>query len=285
MFHGYFDTLDPNELVNEQTGYYTRIDDLQTVGRAVTVVAESGYFGEQGQTIDVRTHRTAHSRTPDQSATTMARLGFVLPPEGQTGVFCIERAGRSGAGPKLIELFRHALMPVFRTYSWSVETVIESAAWMAASELEEVRAVVYTVPTDIARGVLPEGRPLGRVEQALMPEKGNKFLPHALWDALRNGSIKAGEFLSFDGRDVDETTVVVSKNGHRKRFNIEREKTPAVRTVLSEQRDQPITDIEFVRRCQDEARDYFQEMRLTWQEQWRDGGWTTQALQVTIPAR
>jgi hypothetical protein len=287
LFHGFFNDLDPDLLRDEVSGKYVRIDDIIVTGRTVVLVAESGHFGERGQTIDVRTHQTAYSHTADESPTAMTRLGFTVAPGATTGLFCVERAGRATAAPTLIAMFRHALIAKFNTFSWPTETIVQTDAWMQASELEEVRAVVdavaYAVPTDIANGVGAKRKFVGRVEHTLLPPKGSKRLPKWLWDMIRTGNIHASEFLGFDGQDIDETTVVATKDGQHKRFNIQKQKTPAIRVVLTGQGEEPMTDIDFLRRCQDEAREFYDGMGLTWQETWRDGQWTPEALAATLP--
>jgi len=275
--------VDPDEMVDYQRGKYLTITDVTVAGRSVVVEAESGYFGDPGKTIDVATHEVAHERTRDQSATIMTRLMLMVPPGGTTGVFVIERQGLIGAGPRIISAFKRALVSRFSTYSFDTETVLESAAWVEGAELLAIKAVAYGVPVDIGDGVAAEARPIGRLEQVLEPERGRDFLPNGLFRALRDRKIRASDFMGFRGDvEVDETFVTLSRDGRKKTFNLEQERVPAIRILVTDEGEQALTRTPFLRRCQSEVRDYFEGMELSWDESWRDSQWTKEAMSVPL---
>jgi hypothetical protein len=282
-FRAWADKVNPNEMVDHQRGRYLTITNVVPHGRSVVVEAESGYFGDPGKTIDVDTHQVAHERTSGQSATIMTRLMLMVPPGSTTGVFVIERQGLIGAGRRIITAFTRALMTRFPTYSFDSDTVLESAAWADGAELLSIKAVAYQVPVDIGDGIAPEARPLGRLEQVLEPERGRDFLPNALYRKLRDRSLQSSDFMGFQGNiEVDETFVTVTRGGRRKTFNLEQEKVPAIRILITDEGEQALTLTPFLRRCQDEVQDYFEGMELSWDEAWRDGQWSAEAMSVPL---
>ncbi|MCS6529734.1 hypothetical protein [Curtobacterium flaccumfaciens] len=284
LFYGLYVDLDKDILRDEQRGRYTRIEEVKPNGRSVVVVANSGWYGETGQTINVRTHATEHDRKADDSATVRTRLVLTVPPSGTIGIFGVERQGNEGAGMGLIDLFKRSLVAKFSDYSFDTETVLETSAWSAAADLVEVTAVSYNFAPDIADG--PDAQPtkLGRLQHTLVPEKGERILPRWLWDKLKNRQLDASDFLGFgEGTSVDETIVrVEGRDGRRKTFALEKERVPAIRALLTDYGETALTDTALLRRAQDEARDYFDGMGLTWQDQWKSGQWSDQALATRI---
>ncbi|ROP49790.1 MULTISPECIES: hypothetical protein [unclassified Rathayibacter] len=286
VFHGWAASIPPDDLVDHQRGRYTKIAKVTPTGRSVLVEIEAGYFGTAGQTFDVATHAVSHSRSAQESATVMTRLLFTVAPGSTIGVFTSEREGLNGAGSTLVKRFRHDLVSHFPGYSFDVETVVESAAWAQGAELLAVTAVAYSVPVDLAKGVIAQPQVLGQMEQRLEPMKGQKVLPAAMLSALQKGTIKASDFLGFsDGQKIDDTFVTVSRDGRQKTYALDKERVPSVRVVVSDDGAPPLTPTPFIRKCQDEVRDYYEGMGLSWNDSWRSGTWAPESLVVVMPPR
>lgn len=286
LFHGWVMSLPPDDLVDHARGRYTKITHVTPRGRSVLVEIESGYFGTAGQTYDVATHVVSHSRSAQESATVMTRLLFTVAPGGEVGVFTSEREGNSGAGPELVKRFRHDLVSHFPTYAFNVDTVIESKAWAQGADLLAVTAVAYAVPVDLAKGLTAQPVLTGQLQQRLEPIKGQKVLPAGLLTALQDHKIEASDFMAFaDGRDIDDTFVTVSKNGREKTYALDKQRVPSVRVVVSDDGEPPLTNQAFTIACQNEVRDYYQEMGFSWDESWKSGTWTPQQLAVTMPPK
>lgn len=285
LFHGLVSHLDPDELVKRSKGRYTKIETVKPSGRTVLVRTESGTFGEAGQTIDVNTHATAHHRTSDQSATTMTRTLFVVPPNAKMGVFVVERQGGATGGSELIDLFKHALLAKYPDHFFPDETVTESDAWSAAAGLKSITAVTYGAPLNIADGTTAIPVNAGVIRQTLEPPAGVDFLPRALWNAVRNKRIATSAFLAFEGQDVDETIVELSKGGQTKRYVLGKERQPAVRVVVSDDGVPALTDTVLSREAAKEAKEYFDGMGFTWNNQWLTGQWSAADLAVRLEPR
>ncbi|WP_313479895.1 hypothetical protein [Microbacterium sp.] len=286
LFHGWADSVPPNDLVDQQRGRYKKITDVIPTGRSVMVEVEAGFFGTAGKTYDTETHTVSHARSARESATTMTRLVLTVAPGGEVGVFTSEREGISGAGPDLVKLFKHDLVSNFPTYSFDTETVIESPAWVQGADLLAVTAVAYAVPVNLANGVVAQPTMLGQLEQRFEPVKGQKVLPQFLLTGLQNHTIAASDFMGFaDGRDIDETFVTVGRDGREKTYALDKQRVPSVRVVITEDGDQPLTTTPFIRACQTEVRDYYQGMGFSWDESWRSGKWTPEQLKVTLPSK
>ncbi len=286
LFHGWVASIPPDDLVDRVRGRYVRITDIVASGRSVLVEIEAGYFGTAGQTFDVATHAVSHRRSAGESATIMTRLLFTVAPGSDVGVFTSEREGNAGAGPELVKRFRLDLISHFPAYSFDVETVIESSAWAQGAELLAVTAVAYSVPVDLAKGVVAQAQVLGQLQQRLEPMKGQKVLPAAMLTALQQGKIHASDFMGFsDGRAIDDTFVTVSRDGRKKTFALDKQRVPSIRVVISDDGAPPLTRTPFIRACQDEVRDYYQEMGFSWDESWRTGKWTPDQLKAAMPPR
>ncbi|MBQ9917121.1 MAG: hypothetical protein IJO71_07975 [Microbacterium sp.] len=286
IFHGWVASIPPDDLVDHQRGRYTKITHVTPRGRSVLVEIEAGYFGTAGQTFDVATHAISHSRSAGESATIMTRLVFAVAPDADFGVFVSEREGMSGGGPDLVKRFRHDLISHYPTFAFDVDTVIESDAWSKGADLLAVTAVAYSVPVDLAHGVVAVPVLKGRLQQRLEPEKGQKALPAGLLTALQDHKIKASDFMALpDGQSIDDTFVTVSRDGREKTYAIDKQKVPSVRVLISNDGEPPLTNQTFLTECLNEVRDLYQGMGFSWQESWRSGPWTKDQLQVTMPAK
>lgn len=285
LFHGLFANIDPDYLVDRKSSRYLKIEEVKPSGRAVLVRTESGPFGEPGQTIDVTTHKVAHRRTEQQSATVMTRTLFVVPPSSTMGLFLVERQGSANGGSTLVEVFKNAMLASFPDHFFPTETVVESDAWSASANLAGVTAVAYGYPVDIANGTTPQPIVKGVLRQTLEPEHGARYLPRALWDAIRNHRVDTAAYMGFGSTQVDETIVHLEKNGQSKSFVLGKESEPSVRVEITKQEEAPLTDSEFVTRALAEAKSFYTEAGLTWNSTWASGAWTKSALDVKLDPR
>ncbi|MFD1722403.1 hypothetical protein [Amnibacterium endophyticum] len=284
LFYGFFARMPPDHLVDERRSRYIRIDDVLANGRAVTVVAESGYYGDAGQTIDVKTHKTSHTRSLTESATVRTRLMFVLPPKQQTGLFLVERQGLVGAGHDLIDEFRRALTAKYAQHSFDTDNVLYPDAWAQGAELLEVEAVAYSYAPDLADGLMAKGAPIGMLRQSLVPSRGaGGVLPSALYKALRTHQVKTSQLLAFpNGETIDDTFVTVRRDGQKKTFALDHDKSPSIRVEITSEGERPLTDTPFIRRCQSEARDFYETLGVEWREEWAVGTWTDEQRSRTL---
>ncbi|SEN18055.1 hypothetical protein [Cryobacterium luteum] len=285
LFHGLVTNLDADKLVHHAKGRYTKIESIVASGRSVLVKTESGPFGEVGQTIDVNTHQVSHVRGDNESATTMTRTFFMVPPGSEVALFVVERQGSATGGTQLIDLFKGAMLSTYPDHFFPDETVVESDAWSAAAGLKSVTAVRYTLPLNIADGTTAIPIKAGVVRQTLEPGPGFSFLPRALWDGIRNLRIKSSEFLAFDGQDADETIVELVNGDQTKTYVLGKERQPSIRVVVTDEGEPSLTDIDLARRAADEAKTYFNRMGFTWSDQWLTGQWSPTALLVRLEPR
>jgi len=283
VFKAWAEEADPKKLSDYQRGRYLKISAVEATGRYVVATVEAGNFGEDGVTLDAETHEVEHHRTATMAPTIPTRLLFFVPPGAETGVFVIERVGNSTSIRPVLRAFREYLTRTFSTFAFSDETVLETDAWVEGAELLEVRAVAYDIPTDIKDGLDAQPTATGRLQQTLLPDKGSKFLPKALLKGLRKGDITASSFIAFnDDVDIDETFVKVARDGREKMFSVERERVPAIRVLIADDHEDRPTTPEFVDAAVTEVREYFEEVGLTWTEQWKLTPWDDEAAK-TLP--
>lgn len=263
-----------------------RITHVRSRGRWVFVEAESGYYGEGGNTIDVDTDTVVHKRKAAHAAAEFTRLLFFVPPGSTSAFFAAERSGAQSAGARIVDKFKIDLIPLFGDQEYTFETVVESSAWNDGAQLLSVTAVAHGFPVDIADGtqVVPSFE--GKLEQTLVPENGmGKYLPRLMMQRLRAGAIHASEFMAFpDGVDIEETIVEVENNGQTKKYHVDKESVPATRLHLNEANENALTDTEFITKCLDEMQDWRELEGATWEESWRTGKWSGAAKGVTFPS-
>lgn len=260
-----------------------RIEEVDQGGRWVLVKAESGFWGDPGNTRDVETDTVVHKRTDKHAPMQHSRLLFFLAPDSTSGVFLVEKIGSNGAGSRIVDQFKLDITGAFSKESWLTETVTESSAWSQGAQLLSVRAVSHGFPVDVGDGAIVTA---GRIEQILVPDKGlGRYLPFALFQKLRKKEVKLSEVMALpDGVDVDEGYFEVEKNGQTKKYSIDKEGVPAVRVVLNEANQDALTDTVFRNKCLDEVRDLRALEGEPWEESWRTGKWDAKSTTLTFPS-
>jgi hypothetical protein len=285
LFHGFLQSVPADDLVEREKDRYANIQEVHTRGRIVMARCESGFYGEEGQTFNVRTHKVAHKRGKDESATTMTRIALVLPPGGQTALFLFEKQGSASAGTRVFDLFDKKLHKAFPNHYFPQETVLEGKGWASQANLKSVTAVAHSFPVDIGSGITAQALPVGELRQSLVPTGTAKYLPFALWEALQKKKIEAAAFMGFEHADIDELIVEVEKGERSKTFAIDNEKSPSVRVMITKDNETPLTDTPFMERCMREAQDYYDGMKLSWDHQWFGAKWDSSRAAIRFPVK
>ncbi|MFB7800932.1 hypothetical protein, partial [Isoptericola sp. NPDC056134] len=275
--HALVSSHDPNTLRDDDKQVYARIIDSVPAGCGVLVHLESGYYGDTGNTINTTDHTVAHTRTTRQASTVASRAMVIAPPGGGTALVYLEQvAGSAGGGRAFVRLLRDSIFAAIPDSYVPVDTIVESKAWLAEAELNEVRAVrtvAYAVPHDIADEITPDV--VGTVRHVLQPPKGQQHFPRKIWEMIRDRKIRAAQYMGFEESDDDpyETIVELEHKGRKKSFALGRERTPSVQILLSEPGESAISDDAFMERCFSEAREFYSGVGLSWEDRWRYEPW------------
>ena len=270
LFSEYVKSASPEKLKDLDRKRYTKIARSKAVGCAVFVDIEYGPFGYGGNTYDTAKHVVEHQRLPEHAATTKTRMAFVVPPGAVRGLFLIEKEGRSSGGSEVVSHFKDALLSDFPDHFYPTETVFEAESWRRVADLSKVSVTAKKWRSDIASdgGLSTVTVPAGTLRQSLEPEGGTKFFPKWFRDKVLDKTFNAPEYFGLGDEDDVVVEVVLEKDGSQKKFTVDKQRTPPLRVLLSEEGRPAMNDNEFVSAVFKEAKDYFQGNGYTWETKW-----------------
>lgn len=261
---------DASRLTDYQRGRYVNISEVQRQGRVVTLIVKAGPFGEAGDTMNARTHEVVHERKLEEPATFVHRMMLIVPAGLTRGVFVIEHVGGNVSIRRLIDEFKRAMRDPFPGITFQTSAVLVPEAWLAGAQLREVRAIGYRRPVDVADGIEAQPSFTGKIQHVLQPEKGRRTLPSRILPALRNKTVSAAQLLGLpDDYAPDATMVTVENAGREKTFDVDTMGLPPVRVIIADDHDSMPTTPEFIDKALGEVRDFYEEMGIEWNEQWR----------------
>lgn len=245
---------------------YAEIDGWSRRGRTILLNVIVGSYGDTGSVREVATGLEAHAITPTQAHTVLLRCMWLVPPGGLTALMFVEHGQhRSGATAVLKELrtFWQASKPDLTLLT---ETVVRADAWLAQADLEGITVISYGHQSDLADAGIP--KTLGDLRSQIDPPKGQRAFPRAVKDALLNRNIDRAKLLGFPQGDLDEVRVTLGDGAQSRTFVIDKDRTPAVRYLLSESSDPTPDDTGFRQRVSTEAPDLFSAVGGSWHTVW-----------------
>lgn len=258
---------------------YLRVKEIIPRGRSLTVITESGYFGEAGVTYDVVTHAETHVKGESEAATTETRTTFWCPPGTAYVVVALELRPGTLHGGILLDGFRRKMIDEHENLFFPSTTVMEKNAWAESGNLTEVSVVMQARPIDLSVGIDGEREApdtvLGRRVYTALPPKGSSTWPNRVWEGLREGKIKAASFVGVRTTDEesaenpDESVyVTVSRDGRTKKFELGSDGIPSVRLALTDD-SQPALGIDAFHAVVDSnVRDFYKDVDLAWNPKW-----------------
>ena len=279
--HGLFLGIAADALVDDAKKSYAKVIALEPEGRTLLVTLEVGPYGEMGKVRRVTDHAVQHSHGGDEAHVIEMRALFVVPEKSTSALMFVEHAQGRSSGRKLLTLVRDAWMSTFSGHTLHASTITRTDAWLEQAQLEAVTAVVYGHETDLADAGLPKS--IGDLTWELRPSKGSRFLPSALWEALRTRRLERAKVLGIpNGLEPNEIKVQLGDGDQTKTFLIDREGTPAVKYLLCDD-GEPVPDAaEFRDFCLKEVQaEAFTSVGIDWQTAQGQGAWNQEALAVS----
>ncbi|AFR47977.1 hypothetical protein KTR9_1337 [Gordonia sp. KTR9] len=263
VFEAHANLAKSSSLVRNRNETYAVVTNVDRDDRALTVTFRSGRFGEDGEITDVGSgaSRGTFRRT---DATTVITHGVLLVPRSGTSALAFtERSGGFGGMSHLVETFNEWFDGVFHDHRMKRDTVVQSDAWLKRADLMKVTGTIRKHKSDIATDGQDEV--LGTLKHVIEPGGREKYFPRRLRDRLMENKINRNKFLAFDESDVvDEIDITLGDGDQEKTFEIDDEKTPTLRLVLTKSGESPLSAEKVKKRAMSEAADIFAHYDVEW---------------------
>lgn len=282
FIYGVWRGLRANQLWDRSKQMYCRPASHLTVGRVVVLAAGVGTYGDPSSVEEVETGERRLEN--DGSLANAIPLRVVaLVPERETSAFLVIEHTEGGRfGQQFLDAVKRAWQEVYPEWSLHTETLTRSDAWFEQAQLESVSAEIYDHSADLADAGSP--RHLGKVRVSLVPPKGAKYLPQAVLDALTARTADRRALLGL-AEEPDEVSVTLGDGEQQKTFVLGKNKTPAVRILVTDYGAPALSDAAFGRWCAEQFSSYFSDVGVRWNTRWNRGDWTPEMLATEVRVR
>lgn len=252
-----------SSLVRQRNETYAVVTEVARDDRVLTITFRSGRFGEDGEITDVKTGTSRGAFTKNDATTVVTHGVLLVPKAGTSALAFTERSGGFGGMSHLVETFNEKFDTSNEDHRMKRNTVVQSDAWLERAELMRVSGTIRKHKSDIAT----EGKDevLGTLKHVVVPEGKEKYFPRRVRDRLMQNKISRNKFLAFDESDsVDEIDITLGDGDQEKTFEIDDEKTPTLRLVLTGSGDAPLSAPAVTKRALSEAPDIFKYYDVEW---------------------
>lgn len=257
--------LNDDSLVRRETESYVRLRGFKPIGRSITFEFESGRFGEDGTIRDVRTHAEIGTYGRGNATTVITHGVLLVPKTGTSALIFSERSGGQGGMSGLLDRYVELFNSRSENHIMKKQSVVKTEAWLKAAKLLKVQGTVRKHRTDRASD--PADRVVGDLTHTFAPTQGEKYLPRRIWEGLRDHRIDRAKFLGFEeGTELDEVDVTLTDGTQSKKFELGREKTPALNLVLTTSGQAAPTSGKVLNTALDEAAEIFRYYGIEWSE-------------------
>ena len=186
--------------------------------RQVRSEIDYGRYGVARRVRDTSTGDTTGNVGTDETASDTLRTCLVVPQNGKIALLAHEVAGVATLGGALTTDVKRWFQQNHPGYRLSIDYLEDADAWAEFLDGADLRQITFTAwrSSPDNRAGVPT-----KEEYDVRPIRG-RVLPRAWLDRLLNHELPASAVLSVpveDG-DIDETTVVVSKEGRRRTIRI-----------------------------------------------------------------
>jgi hypothetical protein len=111
LFHGFASEVTPAQLLNKSTESCAAVDDIQPVGRTLTLAVEVGRYGEKGRLIDTTTMqgKTMQGKGefgPEDAVQVITHGVLLLPKDTISALLLLERSNNQCGVLRILELFK-----------------------------------------------------------------------------------------------------------------------------------------------------------------------------------
>lgn len=250
-------------ITNDEKKSYAEIESWDRVGRTILVKVIVGTYGDTASVREVTTGVEAHAITPDQAHAVSLRCLLLVPPGGISALLFVEHGQHRSAATALLKEVKTYWLAQKPDFTLVSETVVCADAWLAQADLEAITVISYGHESDLADSGVP--KTLGNLRSHIEPTRGQRAFPRVVKDALLNRNVDRGKLLGFRSEDLDEVCVTLGDGTESRTLVIDKDRTPAIRYVLSEANEATPDDTQFRRRVSTEAPDLFSAVGGSWQ--------------------
>lgn len=237
----------------------------RVAARVLLVDLRVGSFGEPGEVRDVNTKEIIHTITDNEAPMGSNRALLFVPQIGERAYFLAEESSRGSGGSRILAMFKHHFSESIDTITMTTARETEAETWTKLANLAEIEVRITGRSVDIADG--PEIK-VGRLSHLARPVRGSKYFPRHLLKKLSDEKVLR-KVVSVPDLDPDHEVYVTMEYGDRsKKFLLGNETGPAIREVLSEAGERPLTDEVLIDRCAERISDLLQRHQESWDFAW-----------------
>lgn len=235
--------------------------------RVILLDLRVGSYGEPGEIVDTSTGNSITVIEGHEAPTGQNRALLFVPERGERAYFLAEASSRGSAGgPVLHEFADH-----FRSYTNQIimdhQRVFEDDVWQKGARLMEVEARVTSKSRDLADGLDVQVR---RISHSAKPARGKSF-PPGLLGKLTNTS-NVAKVVGVDDLPADhQVFVTMARDGRQKKFALEEAGAPAIRQVLNDSDQSPLSTAELVEVCSERVSELEFRLGGQWDSTWSRG--------------
>lgn len=220
--------------------------------RVIVVELTVGSYGEAGPVIDSSSGTTVFELTDTQAPTGENRAVLMVPERGESAYYLSEESTRGSAGGRLLRLFKKHFSAYTSTITMRTETVSESEAWSSEAALKEVELRLKSRSADIADGPHVE---VGTLSYIARPPRRQVF-PRSLLTRLGTDRSIARQVVGVSDAPEDaDVYVTLERENRQKKFLVGTGGAPAIREVLNDASQPPLTVTDLVATCAEKVSD------------------------------
>ncbi|MDQ0709135.1 hypothetical protein QFZ52_001787 [Arthrobacter woluwensis] len=280
-FEKWAKSLSPDHFNNHTKQTYGTKPLVERRNRLVVLTMRTGHYGSPGEhVIDTAKHAPQYETKDIDAATVETRCALLVPPGADRGLFFIERVVIEGCGSRVWSSFSEHLKDLLHTKNADdgrplratiqAHTVNELDEWLEGADLESIKATIKSAHKDVADDGDTRGYSF-EYTGMLKPTNGTKYFPRWVRDLiLKHGIGEAAEigFPVVEGSDYEDIAVTVGDGDRHKTFVVGREKTPALKLLLSGHGEQKLTTDRLIEEIDEAAKDYYARHNIAYQMGW-----------------
>lgn len=266
IFHNWVTNIPEEDHAFDKRQTYVNVASANRVAPRVELLDLGvGSYGEPGEVRDVKTGNVVHEITNNEAPVGSNRALLFVPETGERAYFLAEESSRGSAGGRIMSMFKHHFSHAINTVTMNTAKETEAEAWIKMADLTEIEVRTVGKSVDVADGSEIK---VGRLSYLARPERGLKSFPRKLLGKLSDQDVLQ-QIVSVPDLDHDHETYVTMKYGERsKKFLLGQESGPAIREVLSEAGEAPLTNDALVERCTERVSDLLQRHQESWDPNW-----------------
>lgn len=276
---GLWNGLAPGALHDRSKQRYCEPEGCIARGRSLTLAAKAGVYGDPGSVRDVQTGTERLSHNGDLTNAVPLRVSLFVPKRGTSALLFIEHIQGIAFGAQLLEYVKERWKERYAEWTLNTQTLTRPDAWLKNAQLEAVHAEVYKHKTNLEdNGVASE---IGILRTTLEPMKGSRYFPEKILKRLQDGTIDKSELLGLQ-EEPDSVKVTLGDGDQSRTFVIGKDKTPAVRLLVTDYGQPALDDDRFRGWCGAEVASHFKAVGTDWNASMLDGDWSKEALAMKV---